>query len=437
MVMLGLLSLIQMFFLPGWLIASVGLGWLPRIDQALLVAPLSIVTSYCLIASLTLTGIYTQETVLALFVFEALLVLSLMHDERNTEGAGEWMSIRDLIPDYASGLLMLLALASGMLIFLQMKTAFAGEEFLMFWDRWAEDWYHGHLPHATGYYPQMLPALLSLNYLFMGSTDEKLFACLLPLCWVILTSLIWSRMAVLLPAYKREIRWGFVLLIALAAFTENLACAYSGFSGYLVIYLVSVVGYALVLSGTTSGRKHIWLFKLTTFIAAGAAVTQISGIYPALTLPLVWFIQTGRKCQCHLLCRKLCIKAFTLITLIAGSWYLYKYGQSIVLGNTVALTWVQVPQPYIFSLRLFHHTPLITLKSWIAPLLLVTLSLLSPLGRLLLGWSLPLGLAIGLMARYTHYGDISALLPAMAIAGALGVSCLRTLLCARFHYCSG
>jgi hypothetical protein len=422
MIILGLLSLIHLFFLPGWLIASVGLGWLPRIDQALLVAPLSIVTSYCLVLSLTLTGIYTQETVLALFVFEALLVLSLMHDERNTEGAAERLHIRELIPDTAGGLLILLALASGILVFLQMKTAFAGEEYLMFWDGWADDWFHGHLPNATGYYPQMLPALLSMSYLFMGNTDEKLFACLLPACWIISTALIWLRMAALLPAHRLELRWGFVVTILLGMLTENNAFAYAGFSVYLIIYLVSVVGYALLLSLNTSGRKHIWLFKLTTFIAAGIAVTQPSGVYLALTLPLVWYIHTGRQCQCDALCRRLCLKALTLVIMVAGSWYVYKYIRISSGGDTSALPEVYLAKLASMSLRFLSNTPWLTLNAWFVWLPTAILSLTSPPGRRLLTWALPLCILASVIPIQASYGDISVLLPAMAIVSVMGIS---------------
>lgn len=422
MVMLGLLSLIHLFFLPGWLIASVGLGWLPRMDRALLVAPLSIVTCYCLVASLTLTGIYTQETVLAFFVFEALLVLSLMRDERNTEGAREPLRIADLVPDYAGVLLILFALACGVLVFLQMKTAFAGEEYLMFWDRWADDWYQGHLPHATGLYPQMLPTISSMTYMFMGNTDEKLFACLLPACWIVATALIWSRMATLLPAYRREIQWGFVVLIVLTILSASNAFSYGGFSSFLVVFFVSVIGYALLLSSATSGRKHIWLFKLTTFITAGAAVTQPSGVYLALSFPLVWYIHTGRGRQSNTLCRKLCIKAFTLVMLIAGSWYLYKYMQISQGVDSAVLTDMQIIERSSFSLRNLSGKPLVSLDAWVVWLAAAILSLFSPLSRRLLAWSLPGVLLIGTMPTYFSYGDTCVLLPAMAIVSTLGIS---------------
>jgi hypothetical protein len=62
------------------------------------------------------------------------------------------------------------------LFYLNWGTVFSLNDDVASWDRWAIEWAHNQWPTITKLYPQLIPANWSITYALLGTTDVKLFA---------------------------------------------------------------------------------------------------------------------------------------------------------------------------------------------------------------------------------------------------------------------
>lgn len=181
MFFLGLLSIIQGIFLPGFAILGFSRG-LPLALRIVFAFPVSLVFNHHAVFLLSLLGLYRRPAVFALMALEV--------------GALGWLLLKRRSPapplklgNPLAGLSQARFLfgAAGFLLmaaaFWKEGGRFAGDLGMPFvhwdaftWDRWAHEWDSGAVPRGTLLYPQLLPILYSLTYKITGEPGLQLFA---------------------------------------------------------------------------------------------------------------------------------------------------------------------------------------------------------------------------------------------------------------------
>lgn len=421
--LLGLLSLIQIGFLPGYLVVSMATKKLSLIDKALLALPLSAVVNYCLVVLATLLGIYTQILLLVVMAAELLIFLWLSKNAVSRDGSVTEIRFR---LTKTNVIVSIVALAYLIGAWKQVGTVFVDGDAVASWDRWAEDWFRGEFPHSSYYYPQLLPALYSITYQFIGTADIKLFSKLVPVFFVLATLATYLRVANLIPRFQKAVLWAFVLLAFVVTRTMGSTFPFNGYADYPLIYFTLVIGYCFILlyqqREDNEGRR---LFLMMCFLAAGAAVTKQSGMYIAAIAPLAWYWHIGRIRYSAAQSFIMVGQGGAIIFVVAVSWYLYKYLQIHLGGDTSNLAQLSGWTPIPMQDRIPYALSIMAKKlSWLW-LVLVMVGATVPLGRWLLVWvGVPYFFLWALFVPYDFRNLALALVP-LTFAMALGIEVLR------------
>ena len=305
MILLGVLSIVQMVFLPGYLIVrTVRLGGSP-LRIGILSFALSLVVNHFLVVGLVLCGGYRFGPVLGIFALEAaLLGWSLRRWPSPTLAdltAGAAGGLRELVAEHwpsrrndQPGILRLSVLAAAAAVMLgyaglelaRLGGIFTEWDAVVSWNRWAMDWAGNHLPRLTCEYPQLLPTNWSLSYLFLQDTRIWFFAkAPMPLFCVVLLLAIFDLYLV-----TRNLGYllGVSLTYGLLTAVLDVNFLGNGYADLPVAALAFVAVYALLLARHVpdglAARKYLLLGAV---IAAGAALTKqaglvIAAVYPAL-----------------------------------------------------------------------------------------------------------------------------------------------------------
>ena len=192
---LGILSLLQMAFLPGFLCLKLA-RWQSRSPLQFLIYAfaLSLILNYAVIFALVSLGLYDRTSVWALIGIELCIAVSLLRRQPPAWTAEIDLSagLRSLFKNLAPlntrvclafGLALAAFCSYGRLAFRHFGTVFTLWDDVVSWNRWSQDsWAAGTFPADSGLYPQLLPANWSLSYVLLGNTDVQMFAkALMPL----------------------------------------------------------------------------------------------------------------------------------------------------------------------------------------------------------------------------------------------------------------
>jgi len=434
--LLGILSLIQIGFLPGILI-SLSIPHLDRQDRFLLALPLSCVVNYFLVLSLTLIGLYNQFALLAILAIEATLLALFLHRRKTTlkPEAQPLLDLEPLFPRDGSKfgtvriLFVAMALAYIFQTWKQVGTVFTDGDVVQLWNRWAIDWFNGVFPRQTQFYPQLLPALYSMTYQFIGTTQVQFFAKMVPAFFPLMALAIFIRLANLLKEDAPAILLAAVFLVITFMRMMGSGFPFNGYADFPLAYFSLVVCYGFCLLHRRAQQfgaplKDSLLFWCAA-LAGGMVLVKHSGGYLALLFPVAWYYYIGRQENTRAAALKLATLC-ALIFIIVGHWYIYKltqivqgtdasnlvqYGQAIDLLARADLPW---------HAKLIRGVEMISRKiSW-AWLLLFGFGITHILGRALALWIfLPFFTLWALFASY-DYRNLSLALPALSVILALG-----------------
>ncbi|MFH0996859.1 MAG: hypothetical protein V1844_15395 [Pseudomonadota bacterium] len=177
----GLTALIQVTVLPGWLVVSrFGTGTL--LIDVLAALVVSLVATFNIAFLLQLTGAY-DRIALSVIVIGEILLLTLLN-RRNTGVVTKlpvplrlWTRNGFLVANIIA-LVIMLWFVMRMLLVLWSHVPGVFEEWdaVVSWSRWAVDWYEGHWPVETYGYPQLVPVMWSVTYLWLGSDQIEIFS---------------------------------------------------------------------------------------------------------------------------------------------------------------------------------------------------------------------------------------------------------------------
>ena len=229
---LGILSVFQAIFLPGYIISR---GFLPlkHLSRTLIAFALSPLINYQFVFLFTSLGIYKRATVFIFFAIECLVLIWLVkrpasyhtridpfHPQSNVSNLRVKESWRGWFNTLFSAFALYIAFTFILKILLRNPIIFDSWDDVVSWNRWANDWYKGILPIKTWHYPQAIPANWSMIYHFVGSPDIQPFA------------------KFMMNMFPFAILGGFYDLYKNLKSEAFLAGA--GFSGFLVLALVGV-----------------------------------------------------------------------------------------------------------------------------------------------------------------------------------------------------
>ena len=337
--LLGTLSLLQIVFLPGYLLLRALRIECGAVATAVLSFALCLLANFCLVLLLTACGAYRPSVVY--FVFAAELACWLWLDYRSlgtqlSDGlsatrcaARSFFHDLDNSSPIRSAWLRRSLIAGAIAAIVGFAIASLAETGRIFdqwdavvsWNRWAIDWAADRLPEVTSYYPQLLPANVSLTYVFMQSSEIWIFAKAFQFLFCLMLLLA------MLDAARRAGNSGLVpglvvtysLLVALLRF-RMLA---SGYADAPLAMFAWLPIYALIRAQAAAEvRESVRWIIVGALMAAGAALTKQIGLYVAVVYPLLAWLACGGRLAARprILAYVLC-----LIAALVGPWYLYKF----------------------------------------------------------------------------------------------------------------
>lgn len=190
MFVLGLLSIIQAGFLPGYLLVRLLRLNEGRFRTSLLAFSLSLLINHLFVSGAAALGLYGRPAVFTLLALEiaALLYLVLRGPRRPMQPPPDLVRLRDAIEGRGrapeSRLVMWAALLSvipALVWWVNTATPVFGSVFrawdaIVSYNRWALEWAEGRVPVKTWLYPQVWPTTIALTYTFTGAPNLQFFA---------------------------------------------------------------------------------------------------------------------------------------------------------------------------------------------------------------------------------------------------------------------
>lgn len=323
----GNAALLQLTLLPGLLLQQ----WLARdrlvipvTDNLLFVFASSCVISFFLVLLLHACGVHQRPVWVALGWAQAVALLLLLWRRQQPLPADPQPEQQSLPLVSLLSLLVYLFCLAGLLraILGHWPGVLEGWDAVVSWNRWAQDWSRGDWPFLTWGYPQLIPALWSVLYVWQQSTEIEFFVRILmglfPLALVL----------VFLAAFLHWRRWS--LLVAGAVATGLLLGPYlnvldTGYVDVPVTFATLLAGHWVMLAQRDPERRSRWLLYAAVATAL-AMMTKQSGI-----LALGLFAWGCWRCDPRSLVWRRPLLALTVLTV---PWYvmasLYESSESVL-----------------------------------------------------------------------------------------------------------
>ncbi|MDO8954835.1 MAG: hypothetical protein Q7V63_08300 [Gammaproteobacteria bacterium] len=336
--LLGFIAILQLGFIPGYIIMRAFRLKLPILRSMLVSFFLSFLANYIVVFSLTLLHGYTPTVVWGLIAIEALVLLWLFWPSHSGWDAwqqqaslcqGFWQSLnRGASVDRFIRLGLFFAAMFILLIFLgifinQLGQVFNAWDPVMSYNVWALEWAAGHIPQDTWHYPQLIPANWSLTYVITAPASSGLslqfFAkALMPLFPLML-------LLALLDLAIETRRTGYLLGIIFTAFLLSRFAESFG-QGWVDVPMASfaLLSMTLLFLAGTSDKPYRYI-ALSSLMCAGSAVTKQAGLYIVLWYPVLCYILALRPHANRGFAKHLSplIFSWAFILIISLPWYLY------------------------------------------------------------------------------------------------------------------
>jgi hypothetical protein len=451
MFLFGLLAIVQMAFLPGFLLVY---------GLRLCRGPVRVITcSFCLSGLLNfflvffclLLGIYTAVTLYVVLVIELSLLIHLLRgrgvfrplvegssecDETDSSAVAEpgmnataWNPSRLIShPQLLCGIVALAVIAfSCSEVFLRLGDTFRLDDTLNSWNRWAMEMAENGWPVRTLTYPQLVPANYSITYVLTGDTMMWPFAKVWISCFfsVLLLSVY--------QLFRDQGRWEIALAVPFAAWLFYRVMAPPFVYGGIVDIALATFAFQTVAAllrakpqqDDAACRRELLLSAL---FAVACALTKQGGIFVLLIYPLLaWTLAgMGTEQRRRQMIRRFLLLAVPAMLLVVVPWYVVDAIR--LTAEPVSPLAVQVGdlhQGRDVGERLWHAMSLLAGKTswWVVGTMcaLMTLSLAARRYRVIpLLVVIPYFLCWGIGFSYDHR-NAAMLLPLLALTSAIGV----------------
>lgn len=424
MALLGLLSLLQIWFIPGYLFLY-RMPHISRLDKLLLAVPLSATINFFLVYALVLLHAYTQQAVIAIFAAEVVTLLFFVwQSSKRIDSTQQHYQPRVGINiDFTNTIFAVFVLIYAAQVFNQIGTVFVQGDAVSSWNPWAISWFKGTIPTGIAWYPQLLPTLYSLTYQFMAESRIELFAKLAASIYPLVVFAIVARMAVFLPNERKKILWGGIIFFLLVRRLWGGESAVNGYADFPLAFFCISILYVFVLKLTDRSRNavsdSIILAVVMVGIAIGAGLMKQSGVFLAMLIPFVWlaYCRNGKNFSTHL---QESVLIGVAIALISATWYMYQYWRIAngmdqsnlqMLSSIVQLPW--------YASIVFGFKSITYKLSWLWVLLFMASLVHARVRYLALFVALPFFLLWAAFVPY-DYRNLAAVFPVLAITLAYG-----------------
>lgn len=329
---LGILSIFQLVFLPGFIFLNIlKFRLINKIQWFIYSFAFSLFINYFIVYLLTYLKIYKSFSIYIVIALEFCFFIYLLIRffkyliflKPKTFFTKIYESIyfnsfyRNMI-----FFLVFLIFTLFILIFIKnMGTVFVGSDATFSWNKWAIELYKGKLPVATHYYPQLLPANFSLSYKIINNSNIQAFAkAIMPIFSI---SILLMFLDLSLQKGKTTnlvsliIFGGFLILIAYYYISDGYADIPVTFFSFLTFYSMS--------HSSRHEFKSRQTYILTILSASAAAITKQAGIYIfaiAFLLIIYELIRNKKSIDKKELLKIVAI--ILIIIVIAALWYLIK-----------------------------------------------------------------------------------------------------------------
>jgi hypothetical protein len=336
---LSVASLLQVAFLPGYLVWRI--AGLRGSGHPLLVSlGLSLLLNHVLVVLLTLAGAYTRPVVLILFLGELALLGWI--DRRALFGSPRWpapipslTALGEVEAGFAPARFAralrpgLAAVSVGFLAYLvhlcinNLGSVFVDWDPLVSYNRWARAWYQGVVPQRTWTYPQLLPSVWSMTYMFLGTDRLQFVAQALSPVFAL------ALVALPLDLAVRLRTWGFVPSAALIGlllvrfYHPLLLTAHADIPATFFVLLSLCV---LLAAADDAQAARGTALALGATLAVGAALTKQFGVYYAIVYPglALTLLSSGLPADARRTLLRRIGLATAAMWLLILPWYAYK-----------------------------------------------------------------------------------------------------------------
>lgn len=334
----GCLAVIQMLFLPGYLLLKAFRIQASLLQRILLIPSLSLLANY--VGILLLVSFHLYLPLICKLIILIELIMALIVLDRSQEPALIKQFTQQIIglyqaatsvsqPAYVDVVKTFVVSAALIMIlaFIGLGYHLAGTIFMqwdpvMSYNQWATQWAHNHIAEGTWHYPQLLPANWSLAYVLMGQSHSPLTLEFFPKLIMAFFPLGILLVIFTLATEKRQF---FYLMAVLAAGLGLVAVVKKNLLGGWVDCAVTfhALLFIAMLKMMESQRQQLkrWIF-LMALVVAGGALTKQAGLYLLLLFPLLVFFSARPMGWTQQILKPTFI-AWGLAWLITLSWYGY------------------------------------------------------------------------------------------------------------------
>jgi hypothetical protein len=283
MFLLGLMSLFQICWLPGYLFLTFLKFKGTFINKYLLSFAISLIINYLLVSLLVGLGLYKRSLFLVFFAIELSILIKIkIHSLKEiiNISAYNYLSAKltrfyKICMDFISKKddstcsqekffrTLILSLSICVILFIFIKSVrnlgsiFDALDVVISWNRWAMDIFGGKFPHQTWHYPQLLPANWSISYLFIYSKQQFYVKAMMPLFFINTLIAIFD----LALMKKSSSYMAGIFLFLLVCYVYHIKFV-DGLADLPVAFMVFLAVYCLIIANQRRDNKETYAFLL-------------------------------------------------------------------------------------------------------------------------------------------------------------------------------
>jgi len=351
---IGIISLLQVWFLPG-LSLLVFAKKLKLIDKLLLCLPLSITLNYLLVFFLISLKSYNQITLSILILIEVCLIFFFSRKDAHIID-----SIKKLLSFIEfKKLRFKLDIIDIFIIFIFLIYIFlavsnignifgAGDPLTIY--NWTLDIINNQIPSDSYDYPQATAILSSISFVLFNSLEIEFFSASIFLIQPLWIFFIGYRLVFLLKKFENEIKYSLIFVSIIVLYNFRHYLLYINLPDATVVLGAIFGAYILVLSW-----KHIKIGPnietiLFCLVMAFPAILKQVGVYTSILFPVMYLILFYKKDKNII---KNSILIFITIFLIFSPWYLFKFYDAFINGAGISIYSVAASHNN-YDNKLFH-----------------------------------------------------------------------------------
>jgi len=366
MLLFGVLSFIQITFLPGLILLSLlRLKDMTTIQKIIYIFAFSLFLNYSFVTILTLCGIYKQTIVYVLIAGELFFIYLLSRQNRLVSISLKTFKeyLRDFILSFKSSnkIQRNLLLINGVLVLFYFSLIisnagtifyFVDPAYLIHLNTWAMDFANNMLPQQTSHFPQLIPANWSIAYLLIGENNIQMFPKFIMPLFFFGNVLMFIDLAV----SKRNNIYliGLIIYGLFAPVIYSLVFIADGSADLPVSFFAFLTFYTYL---KIDNNKFLLTDRIIFFLfASTAAATKLAGFY-IFTIASIYSLYVLIHYWKSIKKLEIITIAFTVVVIISISHFWYFLKPATMTAGLHQPQWVGTDYGFIFikALNLMYY----------------------------------------------------------------------------------